>query len=52
MKFCFHPRATEIISGKSYRNARRILRAIGCTKSEQDAVISAAKKEGKIRLPN
>jgi len=45
----FHPKAIALIAGKTYRNARKILRSFGCTHSEQSKLISAAKEKGAIR---
>lgn len=41
----FHPSAVKLIVGKSYREARQILRSFGCTHSEQSQIIRAAKHD-------
>lgn len=35
----FHPNAFKIIEGADYKNARKILKDFGCTKSEQSQII-------------
>lgn len=47
----FHPKAINLIAGKSYKEARKILREFGCTHSEQDQVIRAAKQAKVFDLP-
>lgn len=48
----FHPKAIDLIAGKSYKEARKILRGFGCTHSEQDQVIRAAKQAKVFDLSN
>ena len=49
--FRFHPNAFKIIAGKTYRQARKALKELGCTRSEQDQILHAAKESG-IRIPD
>ena len=41
--------AMKLIAGKTFRNARKLLRQIGCTHSEQNVIISEAKARGLIK---
>ena len=43
-----HPNAIALIAGKSYRNAKKVLKEFGCTRSEKQALIRMAKKHGHI----
>lgn len=46
IKFIFHPNAFKIIAGKTYKQARKALRELGCTRSEQDQILHDAKENG------
>ena len=41
-----HPQIYQKIAGLSYRNARKYLKLFGCTKSEQNKILSEAKNRG------